>query len=177
MPASTEVRTILAGDAGLNSLTVARRADITAEVSADGFVTNINNLNANDELIAQTIRSRGATTLNISNNTNIIQPNSGDPLTINRVENSGNRRVPGSSYSVATARFTVQNNARFNESVTVQNNADFNGRLLANNINVRNSDRSATCYGDCPMRTESEQCRQAAEDGYTTYSACMNALR
>ena len=177
--ASSEIGTLSTGQSATNNLVVFNAADIGAEVSVQDNVNNVNTLNATADLISENFitANRGGVSVNVTDNANILQPGAAASLISSTMTVTAGSSIGGSSYSVATARFNVLDGADISGPIGIANNADFNGPVTTGRIDVHNGGSTAECYGDCPLRTESAQCAQAAADGYVTYDDCMDALR
>ena len=187
--ASTQIgNRIDASGAVMDSLSVENLADINAEISVHGTLRRVRNLVVENDLIAENLvtdfnASGGASVtneINVANNTNILHSDPANPLVINGggINVTGvDNFIDGSSYNTVTSNFTARNINTTSGMNVFADSADFNGNTNSDLIAVTNPAGSAICYGDCPMRTERDQCLQAELDGYTTYNDCMDALR
>ena len=171
VPPSMTVNNIDTGNIFTNTLEVNRRADIASSVSISGTASNINEISVANELVANSIVGIGSNPIvTVANDLDVTNTITADSLTVVNGANKIN------DSSVLTALINTQDIALQND-VIVADTAYLRGNTNTNVINITNANLSAECFGDCPLRTEDEQCQNIASSGIQTYEDCMAGFR
>lgn len=180
-PATSNIGDINARNATFSSLSADGINTINGELKVRNALTNVGNLTVDKQTIVEILESATDITPQIAivGNTTILQQTSGEaPLRTSNLEVHAFGAVNGTPYNVLVARIQANSASMISlQPIEVSNGVTVTGDVETSRIDVTNPQGSATCYGDCPLRTESEQCRRAAESGYTSYEDCMDRLR